>query len=280
MGTLLFTILVVVSSVAAAVGGLMSARKLFSPDLLKQHHELAGNILAVVGTLNAVLLGLVVMEAQSRFQQARTNEAAESSAIADVRLWAEYLPEPTRSAINLHVCKYVAIVRDTEWDSPPQKQPNKQAVREFHCLWKLVCEYSPTNSKQQDLQTAMITSLQQSFDLRRFRITTGRHGLPPILWAIMIISSVTTVVFTYFFAGQNFLIQSLMVGLLSLTLSMSILVVAVLGNPYVGDWKIRPEQFTRITTTAFPISSDSKPFDPDGEPLKPAPADEPPPQGK
>jgi len=262
MGTLIFTTLVVLFSVALSIGGLLLVRKLFSPDVLRKHHELAGNILAVVGTLNAVLLGLVVLEAQSRFQQARTNEAAESSLIADVRLCAEYLPEPTRSAINDHVCKYVTLVRGREWDSLPKDQPNKQATREFHCLWKLVCDYEPSTSKQQNLQQSMIAMLQQSFDLRRFRITTGRHGLPPILWAIMIISSITTVVFTYFFAGDNFLVQSLMVGLLSVTLSMSILVVAVLGNPYVGDWKIRPEQYVRISTSKFPITSDTKPFDP------------------
>ncbi len=235
-------------------------RKFFSSETIQKHNALAGNILAVVGTLNAVLLGLVIVEAQSRFQQARVNEAAEASMIADMRMYAEYLSEPTRSAIDRHVENYVKIVRDVEWDEPPSKQPNPDAVKEFHCLWNLVCDYSPSTSKEQNLQSAMLSSLTQSFDLRRLRITSGRHGLPEILWVVLISCSAITVICSYFLEAESFKMHSMLVVLLSMTLAMGILVVLVLGNPYVGDWKIRPEQFMRISVTGFPITSDSHPF--------------------
>jgi hypothetical protein len=260
MSTLAFSILIVIGSAVLSLAGLAGVRKFGKGEVVRRHNELAGNVLAVVGTLNAVLLGLVIVEAQSRYQQARTNEAAESSMVADVRMYAEYLPEPTRTAIGRHVEKYVKLVRDVEWDSPPSKQPNKQAVKEFHALWKLVCDFSPTNSKEQNLQTVMLSSLTQSFDIRRLRITTGRHGLPPILWAVLITCSVITVTCAYFLAAESVFMHAMMVILLSTTLSMGILVVLVLGNPYVGDWKIRPEQFTRISTTGYPITGNSDPF--------------------
>jgi len=264
------SLLIIFGSILVSVAGLFIVRKLCKPEVLRRHHELAGNVLAVIGTLNAILLGLVVVEAQSRFQQARTNEAAEASAVADLRMCAEYLSEPTRSAIGQHVCKYVKLTRDVEWNSPPSEQPNKQAVEEYHCIWKLVCEYNAKDGREQNLQTAMITSLQQGFDLRRLRITTGRHGLPVILWVVMIASSITTIAFTYFFAGESFRVQAMMVAALSVSLSMSILVVFVLGNPYVGDWKIHPDQFERITTKiVFPITSNSKPFAIDNQTLEP-----------
>jgi Protein of unknown function (DUF4239) len=251
MGTLPCSILIVVGSVVLSVAFLIAIRKFGKKEVIKRHNELAGNVLAVVGTLNAVLLGLVIVEAQSRFQQARTNEAAESSTIADMRMYAEYVPEPRRSAINRHVENYVKLVRE---------QPNEQAVKEFHTLWNLVCDFSPTNSKEQNLQNSMLTSLTQSFDLRRFRITTGRHGLPPILWVVLITCSVITVICTCFLAAESLAMHALLVTLLSITLSMGILVVWVLGNPYIGDWKIRPEQFMRISTSGFPITSDSDSF--------------------
>lgn len=260
MNTLLFSILVVSGSALFSFVTLVLIRKLVKREIIQQHNQLAGNILAVVGTLNAVLLGLVIMEAQSRFQQARTNEAAESATMADMRLYAEYLPEPTRTAINNHVVSYVKLVRDVEWDSPASKQPNKKAVKEFHCLWKLVCDYSPQTAKEQNLQQSMLTALGQSFDLRRFRITTGRHGLPQLLWIVLIVCSMTTIVCTCLLATESFFMHAVMVFLLSLTLSLGILLVSVLGNPYVGDWKIRPEQFMRISTGGLPITSNEDPF--------------------
>ena len=266
MGTLAFSILIIVGSAIFSVVALFAIRKFGKREVVTRHNELAGNVLAVVGTLNAVLLGLVVVEAQNRFQQARTNEATESSLIADTRLYAEYLPEPTRSAVDRHVERYVKLVREQEWDAPLAEQPNKQAVKEFHALWKLTCSFTPASSKEQNLQTSMLASLSQSFDLRRFRITTGRHGLPSILWAVLIACSLITVICTCFLAAESLAMHALLVTLLSITLSMGILVVWVLGNPYTGDWKIRPEQFMRISTSGFPITSDT-------EPLKEAPND-------
>jgi hypothetical protein len=240
--------------VAASIVVLWLVRKYVSTDLLHKHHEITGHIFAVVGTLNAVLLGMVIIEAQSRFQQARTNEAAEASCIADVRLYAEHLPEPTRGRIDEHVRKYIEIVLEKEWDSPADKQPNKEAVKEIHIIWNAVSEFTPANEREQNLHAIMLTQLSQTFDLRRFRITTGRHGIPNVLWCVMIIGSVVTELFSCLFAGGSMRLQAILVGLLALTLSMSMIVVSVLGNPYRGDWKIRPEQFMRMAgNKPFPV---------------------------
>lgn len=252
MGYLIFTIAVIAGSVVASIFVLWLMRKWIGVDHLRKHHEMTGYIFAVVGTLNAVLLGMVVIEAQSRFQQARTNEAAEASCIADVRLYASHLPEPTRSRIDEHVRKYIKIVLEQEWDAPANKQPNPEAVKEIHIIWNTVSEFSPANEREQNLHAIMLTQLAQSFDLRRFRITTGRHGIPTVLWSVMIIGSIITELFSLMFAAESFRLHSFLAGLLAVTLSMSMLVVYVLGTPYRGDWKIRPEQYMRM--------AENKPF--------------------
>jgi hypothetical protein len=257
MGYLIFTIAVVVGSVAASISLLWCVRKWITVDLLRKHHEMTGYIFAVVGTLNAVLLGMVVIEAQSRFQQARTNEAAEASNIADVRLYAEHLPEPTRSRIDEHVRNYIKIILEEEWDAPAEKQPNPDAVREIHIIWNTISKFVPTNNREQNLHSIMLSEVAQAFDLRRFRITTGRHGIPTVLWCVMIIGAVITEMFSLMFAAENVRLQAFMVGLLAVTLSMSMLVVYVLGTPYRGDWKIRPEQYMRM--------AHNKPFPPEGQ---------------
>jgi Protein of unknown function (DUF4239) len=246
MGYLIFTLAVVVGSVAASLAVLWIVRKWIGMEVLRKHHEMTGYIFAVVGTLNAVLLGMVVIEAQSRFQQARTNEAAEASCIADVRLYGEHLPEPTRSKVDEHVRKYIQVVLEEEWDAPADKQPDPNAVKEIHSVWNAVSKFSPANNREQNLQSIMLSEMSQAFDLRRFRITTGRHGIPTVLWAVMITGAVITELFSLMFASDSLRLQGFMVSLLAVTLSMSMLVVYVLGTPYRGDWKMRPEQFMRM----------------------------------
>jgi hypothetical protein len=62
---------------------------------------------------------------------------------------------------------------------------------------------------------------------------------------------VTTIICTYFFDAKSVRLQLVLVSLLSLILSLSFVVVAVLGQPYRGDWKLQPDQFTRVQTKPF-----------------------------
>ena len=256
MSTFVFSGLVVLVGIVGSIALLLIVRRFINVDILRQHHTIAGNIFAVVGTLNAVLLGMVVIEAQSRFQQARNNEATEANSIADVRMNAKHLPEPTRGRVDEHVRKYIKLVLEQEWDAPKEQQPNPLAVNQFQTIWNSVAEFTPADNRETNIQSLMLNELSQSFDLRRTRITTGRFGFPGILWTVMIIGSLITEVFGCMFAADNFRLQSFMVALLGITLCMSMLVVFVLGSPYSGDWKIRPEQFLRMAK--------NKPFPPRG----------------
>src|SRR5262249_35734858 len=150
-----------------------------------------------------------------------------------------------RSEVNDDVHSYVNTVVTKEWDAPIAEQPNPEAVKDLIKLWIEITQYNPVTEREKELHSAMISSLIQFTDCRRFRITTGRHGIPTILWVVLICSSVITMLFTYFFAADKFAVQLAMTILLAITLSMNTLVVWVLGNPYSGDWKIRPEQYIR-----------------------------------
>ena len=92
----------------------------------------------------------------------------------------------------------------------------------------------------------MLSAMQVVADCRRFRLTAERHGLPPILWIVMIAGATITVLFTYFFTFETLYMQVIMTVLLSIILSLNIVLVKVLGHPYSGDRRIRPDQFTRV----------------------------------
>jgi len=54
-----------------SVLGLLFVRRTFHLDKLKSCHEVGGYLLSVVGTMYAVLLGLIVVDAMTKFQTAR-----------------------------------------------------------------------------------------------------------------------------------------------------------------------------------------------------------------
>ena len=229
-----------------SLAGLFMVNRLADKNTLLKHHELAGHMLAVVGTLNAILLGLVVVEAQNRYQQARTMEAQEASGVADLKRLSDSLPNPARKELRAAERQYVFDVVNLEWDSNQQEKADATTTRDFGLMCRAVCKYEPTNGREQNLHSAMLSSMQVVADCRRFRLTAEQHSLPLILWIVMIAGATITVLFTYFFTFETLYMQVIMTILLAIILSLNIVLVKVLGHPYSGDWRIRPDQFTRV----------------------------------
>ncbi|MFM8708780.1 MAG: hypothetical protein ACKOHK_12070 [Planctomycetia bacterium] len=108
-------IAIVVGGIVTALAVVAIARRLFSPEALRQGHDATGNLLAIVGTLYAVLLGLVVVDAMARFERAMEVVQLESNCLADVFILAERLPEPQHSRIKDLCRTYAEQVVELEW---------------------------------------------------------------------------------------------------------------------------------------------------------------------
>ena len=78
--------------VLLSVVGLIWVRQRVHIDSLMQKHDVGGYMLSVVGTMYAVLLGLVVVDAMTRFQEARTIVEAEANSLADVVVLSRRVP--------------------------------------------------------------------------------------------------------------------------------------------------------------------------------------------
>lgn len=87
---------IILGGVAASILLVLLARGLFTEDETRQARDITGNLLSVVGTLYAVLLGLIVVDVMVRFERAIDNVQEESNALADIFLLAARLPEPFR----------------------------------------------------------------------------------------------------------------------------------------------------------------------------------------
>jgi uncharacterized membrane protein len=73
-------VFIVLFSALLSVAGLFLLRRFMSRESLRASHEVSGYLLSIIGTMYAVLLGLVVVDAMAKFQEARNNVQAEANA--------------------------------------------------------------------------------------------------------------------------------------------------------------------------------------------------------
>ena len=244
METFLIGTVICVISAIAAIAGMLIVRKKVGVKRLASLHEVSGDMLSVVGTLYAVLLGFVVVDAMTHMQEMRITVEQEANAVANVYLVSDGLPENISLKMQKHCIKYVDVVTDVEWKSMKQGK----AIDEAHVLtwkmWREAVNLQCDTEGEGAVKDRLLEELSSLSDNRRTRLVMAAHGVAPTMWVFLIIGGVLTVVFTYFFGLESLNAQSIMTGLVAVTLSLNLFLVYLFGYPFRGDVAVYPDAFT------------------------------------
>ncbi|MBX9671596.1 MAG: DUF4239 domain-containing protein [Candidatus Obscuribacterales bacterium] len=243
MDTTVLGIIVITLCTVLAVGGMLFVRKIVGLEKLQELHEISGDMLSVIGTLYAVLLGFVVVDAMTNVQNMRYNVEQEANALGNIYLSADGLPADLRNRMHSYCQNYLTIVVGQEWKA----MADGKSIDEAHVLtwkmWRLATHLDASTQGDQSIKDRILEELSDLSDNRRTRLVTATHGIAPIMWVLLISGGVFTMVFTYFFGLENIVAQSIMTALIAITLSLNIWLVYLFGYPFSGDVNVTPEAF-------------------------------------
>lgn len=243
MNAYVFGLLAVVSATLLAVGGMLLVRRRVGVETLSSYHEVAGYLLSVVGTLYAVLLGFVVVDAMEHTQELRVLVDQEASGLCNIYLCSNGLPSVKKATIRTLCDQYADAVINDEWQAMQKGKYSVTAFKSVWSLWKEITTYTPETESEKTLHQQLVSEICTMTQNRRTRIVSSGHGMNPLLWTVLIIGAIFTVMFTYFFGVKNLRAQILMTVLVSLTLSLNVLLVFIFGSPFSGEFAIQPDSF-------------------------------------
>jgi len=238
IGAALITIVTLLSVI-----GLLFVRKQFHLDELRKSHEVGGYLLSVVGTMYAVLLGLVVVDSMTKFQQARSIVESEANSLADVFMLADKLPPPKAKAVHELCNFYCSELLSKEWPAMAKGKISMDARKAAIKLIKEVSDFEPVTENQKAIYPILLQETCQVWDNRRARTNISQYGVPNVEWAVLIIGGIVTVVFTYFFGLENARAQIAMTAMVSLLISLNLYLVVLFGAPFSGDLAVGVDAF-------------------------------------
>ena len=243
LDTYLGGFLLIVIVTMAAVGGLFVARKIFNLEHLKQTHEVGGVLFSAVGTLYAVLLGLIVVDAMTKFGSTRDLVQNEASNLANVFILADTFPPEREREVRLLCTDYCKEVIENEWSAMDDARFSPVARKMVVKLMENVTSFEPTTQNQQALYPMLVQSAMTLWDCRCDRINAARQGIPLIEWVTLVLGGVITVFFTYFFGLDSIKIQTVMVSMVTILISLNLYLFMLFAYPFSGDVCIKPEPF-------------------------------------
>jgi len=236
-------IAIVVSGMVAALTAVAIARWLFSADALRMGHEATGNVLAIVGTLYAVLLGLIVVDAMTHFEKAMDIVQSESNSLADTYLLAERLPEPQRNRVQGLCRDYAEQVVKLEWPAMERARMSVAARRTALALALSLNDFEPQTEVHKTVYPNILEEIEDLWDRRRERAGMAEYGIPMVEWTSLILGGIVTMFFTGLFTTGDMRLQIVITTLAALVISLNLYIVCLLAYPFAGELSVSKRPF-------------------------------------
>lgn len=234
---------IILGGIVAAVILVAVARKLFPKEVLQQGHDITGNLLSVVGTLYAVLLGLIVVDALVRFEHAIDVVQNESNALADIFLLSNKLPTPFRDRLQDTCRTYAHDVVEKEWPLMDKGRVSIDARKSALMLTRVLDDFEPQTEAEKIVYPMVLDQIRQLWDFRRERAGTAEFGIPAVEWFVLVAGGAVTVLFAGLFSSQSVSLQRFLTVLTSLLIGLNLYLVSLFGYPFAGELTVSSRPF-------------------------------------
>jgi hypothetical protein len=252
---------IICGGIVAAIALVALVRKMFSKDTLRQAHDITGNLLSVVGTLYAVLLGLIVVDALVRFEHAIDVVQQESNALADIFLLADRLPKPERGRLQ-ETCKtYARQVVEDEWPLMATGHVSMAARKTAFDLARSLDGFEPATESQKVVYPMLLEQIRQLWDYRRERVGTAEFGIPAVEWFVLVVGGAVTVLFGGLFRAESVSLQRFLTALAALLIGLNLYLVSLFGYPFSGELTVSSRPF-EVDIAIFEGRFDGMPIHP------------------
>lgn len=234
---------IITTGIVASIVLVALVRRLFSKATLQEAHDITGNLLSVVGTLYAVLLGLVVVDALVRFEHAIDVVQKESNALADIFLLGERLPEADRGRLQA-VCKaYAHQVVEDEWTLMATGHASMAARKTAFELTRSLDAFEPKTEAEKVVYPMILEQIRELWDCRRERVGTAEYGIPAVEWFVLIVGGAVTILFAGLFRAQRVSLQRFLTALAALVIGLNLYLISLFGYPFSGELTVSSRPF-------------------------------------
>jgi len=229
-----------------ALGGLYWVRRRYSAEALKENHEVAAIIFNAFGLFYGVLLAFVVFVTWSGYDDATKNLQLEANEVADIFHITQVFPEPARETIRQTLLDYVSSVYTDELKEMSQ---GEISLHSNEAMIKLITGFYQLDEKSvpnAEIYAEALKRLNNLAEYRRLRIFAGNDTVPTVVWLVLLIGSVISISYTYFFGMKNIRAQYLIAGSLTVTITLILFLIYILDHPFTGTSRVSSEPLKQV----------------------------------
>ena len=218
----------------------------FSERDFIQHNTVGGFIIAVVGSLYAVLLGFLTVVAWQHFTEARGLVAQESAAASDTWHVAVGLPSAKRSQVRRDLLNYAGVMVRDEWPRMRVGGFDKNADLLVMDAMGVAGSFAPANMGQSNAQNATVQQLATLHDFRQRRLSENASGISGFEWLVLVVGALCVISFCWLFGLQNAPVHLMMTSTVTVLITAAMVLLFELQYPFRSNLAIGADDWVSV----------------------------------
>jgi hypothetical protein len=249
MLTLTQSIFTVLLCVIFTLTFLLLMRHFWPSSQRREHNEIIGWQVSVLGTTYAVIMGFMLYAVWTDFNSAGMTADSEANCLVNVYRLSEGLEPAERDQIQKLSRDYADAMINDEWPAMNEGSLSLHGHRIVTQLWTITMQAKPATLGEQTTWNHVITELTNMTEYRRLRELQSKSKLPGILWVVLIVGGVITTMSSCLFGTDNFKLHAIQVFSLSFLLALALVAIADIDRPFRGAVRVEPAGFQHARDT-------------------------------
>jgi hypothetical protein len=235
----LWGVIIIGGSVLVAVGGL-SVFKWLTVGRFNLTEEMNNDIVffaEAIAVFYSLTVGLIAVGVWSNYSSVSDIVSDDAANIASMYRDVSSYPEPIRTDLQGQLREYTDYIINQAWPAQMHGKSVDDGTRRLNKLAQTLTAFEPATTGQQLLHAETLRQLTDLSELRRKRLHAVRGGLPPVMWAVVLIGGVLTISVTYLLQIER-KVQVTLTAFFAMFIGLVIFVIASLDQPLSGPLAI------------------------------------------
>ncbi len=240
---------IVIATMLAATGFLLLLQRLWPSKLRRQHNDLIGWHVSVLGSTYAVILGFMLFAVWTNFQVADANADSEANCLVGLVRSSRALPDPQRGQLLKLAVDYTNVMLTSEWPAMSRSELSPASRLLIRQLWATLTSAEIRTMREQSALDHTLTELTRMTEYRRLRQLQVKADLPGILWLVLILGATVTIMSACLFGSFNLRLHLFQVMVLAFLISSILVAIGDINHPFQGSVHVTPAGFERARFT-------------------------------
>jgi hypothetical protein len=247
------TLILLYSAVASGLFYLLARRIHLKFRISDDTNNVISGVLATIGVLYGLLLGLVSVDNWDNFDDARNLSATEAAAISAFYRDVAILHHPRGPALQGDVRNYLRkIIRD-EFPAYNNGVVPEGSYHLLDAIHRDLVSYSPEGPVELQFYKEAVSHFNRMVELRDLRIDSVAHdGLPVVFWYAIVMGSLAIIVVSFFFHMPSYSGHLFLVNCITFFTAVMVFLIVAVDNPWRGTISVSPGPYAEVLSRSLP----------------------------